>query len=179
MVVLVLLVRPFVMLIDIAIRHNALIPGATSLIRWQAHWHVVRQSWPFFQNDFAGRIAQRVMTDHRTRCAKASVASIRAVWYIVIYGVSAILLMALAARLAPGSAHAAVVCRLRRVLALLRAAHARSRASELGSALARHGAGGGQLHQHPHRETLRQARRRASTSRSSGASASTGRTLAP
>ena len=49
------------MLVDIAIRHNALIPGATSLIRWQSHWHVVRQSWPFFQNDFAGRIANRVM----------------------------------------------------------------------------------------------------------------------
>ena len=30
-------------------------------IRWQNHWHVVRQSWAFFQNDFAGRIANRVM----------------------------------------------------------------------------------------------------------------------
>ena len=30
-------------------------------IRWQNHWHVVRQSWTFFQNDFAGRIANRVM----------------------------------------------------------------------------------------------------------------------
>src|SRR6185295_9387075 len=61
MVALVLIVRPLVMLVDMAIRHNALIPGATSLIRWQSHWHVVRQSWPFFQNDFAGRIANRVM----------------------------------------------------------------------------------------------------------------------
>ena len=58
---LVLLVRPLVMLADIAIRQNALMPGVTSLIRWQSHWHVVRQSWPFFQNDFAGRIANRVM----------------------------------------------------------------------------------------------------------------------
>src|SRR5688572_30243919 len=33
MVALVLVVRPLVMLVDIAIRHNALIPGATSLIR--------------------------------------------------------------------------------------------------------------------------------------------------
>jgi len=38
MVALVLLVRPLVMLADVAIRHNALIPGATSLIRWQSHW---------------------------------------------------------------------------------------------------------------------------------------------
>ena len=58
MVALVLLVRPLLILIDIAIRQNALIPGATSLIRWQSHWHVVRQSWTFFQNDFAGRMLE-------------------------------------------------------------------------------------------------------------------------
>ena len=61
MVALVLLARPVVLLFDISIRHMVLIPGATSLIRWQSHWHVVRQSWPFFQNDFAGRIANRVI----------------------------------------------------------------------------------------------------------------------
>ena len=54
----------------------------TSLIRWQSHWHVVRQSWPFFQNDFAGRIANRVMqTSNALR--ESVVSSIRAVWYIV------------------------------------------------------------------------------------------------
>jgi ATP-binding cassette subfamily B multidrug efflux pump len=95
MVALVLVVRPLVMLADIAIRHNALIPGVTSLIRWQSHWHVVRQSWPFFQNDFAGRIANRVMqTANALR--ESVMASIRAVWYIAVYGVSALLLMALA-----------------------------------------------------------------------------------
>jgi ATP-binding cassette subfamily B multidrug efflux pump len=93
MVALILVVRPFVMLIDIAIRHNALIPGATSLIRWQSHWHVVRQSWTFFQNDFAGRIAQRVMQTANS-LRESVMASIRAVWYIAIYGVSAIVLMA-------------------------------------------------------------------------------------
>ena len=95
MVALVLVVRPLVLLIDVAIRHNALIPGATSLIRWQSHWHVIRQSWPFFQNDFAGRIANRVMTTaHALR--ESTMASIRAVFYIGVYGVSAWGLMALA-----------------------------------------------------------------------------------
>ena len=94
MVALVLIVRPLVMLADVAIRHNAIIPGATSLIRWQSHWHVVRQSWPFFQNDFAGRIANRVMqTANALR--ESTMASIRAVWYILVYGVSAFVLMAL------------------------------------------------------------------------------------
>src|SRR5687767_12717761 len=95
MVGLVLLVRPLAILADIAIRHNALIPGATSLIRWQSHWHVVRQSWPFFQNDFAGRIANRVMqTAHALR--DSVMASIRAVWYIGAYGAIALTLMAVA-----------------------------------------------------------------------------------
>jgi ATP-binding cassette subfamily B multidrug efflux pump len=94
MLALILLVRPLVLFVDVAIRHNALIPGATSLIRWQSHWHVVRQNWPFFQNDFAGRIANRVM---QTAIAlrESTMAAIRAVWYIVVYGVSAFVLMAL------------------------------------------------------------------------------------
>jgi ATP-binding cassette subfamily B multidrug efflux pump len=95
MVALVLVARPLVMLADVAIRHNAIIPGTTCLIRWQSHWHVVRQSWPFFQNDFAGRIANRVMqTANALR--ESVMASIRAVWYIVVYGVSALVLMAAA-----------------------------------------------------------------------------------
>jgi ATP-binding cassette subfamily B multidrug efflux pump len=95
MVALVLVVRPLVLLADISIRHMVLIPGATSLIRWQSHWHVIRQSWPFFQNDFAGRIANRVMqTAHALR--ESVMASIRAVWYIGAYGVMAYALMAMA-----------------------------------------------------------------------------------
>ena len=95
MVALVLLARPLVLLLDVAIRHNALIPGATSLIRWQSHWHVIRQSWPFFQNDFAGRIANRVMTTaHALR--ESTMASIRAVFYIGAHGVAAFALMSLA-----------------------------------------------------------------------------------
>jgi ATP-binding cassette subfamily B multidrug efflux pump len=92
---LVLVARPMVLLADVAIRQNALIPGVTSLIRWQSHWHVVRQSWPFFQNDFAGRIANRVMqTANALR--ESVMAGIRAVWYIAVYGISALILMAAA-----------------------------------------------------------------------------------
>ena len=95
MVVLMLIVRPLVLLADIAIRQNALIPGVTSLIRWQSHWHVVRQNWSFFQNDFAGRIANRVM--QTANALRESVMSaIRAVWYIAVYGASAFVLMAVA-----------------------------------------------------------------------------------
>jgi len=95
MAVLVLVGRPLALLADSLVRNNAVVPGVTNLIRWQSHWHVVRQSWPFFQNDFAGRIANRVMqTGNAVR--ECVVSCIRAVWYIAVYGVSALVLMAMA-----------------------------------------------------------------------------------
>jgi ATP-binding cassette subfamily B multidrug efflux pump len=95
MAALVLIGRPVALLLDSLVRNNAVVPGVTSLIRWQSHWHVVRQSWPFFQNDFAGRIANRVMqTSNAVR--ESVVSSIRAVWYIIVYGCSALFLMSTA-----------------------------------------------------------------------------------
>ncbi len=91
----VLIGRPAALVADSLVRNNAVVPGVTSLIRWQSHWHVVRQSWPFFQNDFAGRIANRVMqTANSVR--ESVVSSIRALWYIAIYGATSLLLMAAA-----------------------------------------------------------------------------------
>jgi ATP-binding cassette subfamily B multidrug efflux pump len=92
---LVLLLRPLLQAADIAVRHNLLIPGVTTLVRWQSHWHVVRQGWPFFQKDFAGRIANRVMqTAEAVRDSVLS--SIRALTFITTYGVFALVLTALA-----------------------------------------------------------------------------------
>ena len=94
MIVLILLIRPVVIFADVAIRQNVLLPGVTNLVRWQSHWHVVRQNLPFFQNDFAGRIAQRVMQTANS-LRESVLSSIRAVFYIVIYGISAFVLMAM------------------------------------------------------------------------------------
>jgi ATP-binding cassette, subfamily B, multidrug efflux pump len=92
MAALVLFVRPLTLLADAMVRNNAVVPSITGLIRWQSHWHVVRQGWPFFQNDFAGRIANRVMQTANS-LRESVVSSIRAVWYIVVYGLSAGVLM--------------------------------------------------------------------------------------
>jgi ATP-binding cassette subfamily B multidrug efflux pump len=92
MAAVVLLLRPAMMVLDGLLRNNAVLPGVTSLVRWQSHWHVVRQGWPFFQDDFAGRIANRVMqTANALR--ESVVSSIRAVWYITVYGLTAIALL--------------------------------------------------------------------------------------
>jgi ATP-binding cassette subfamily B multidrug efflux pump len=94
MMVLILVLRPLVIFADVAIRQNVLLPGVTNLVRWQSHWHVVRQNLPFFQNDFAGRIAQRVMqTANALR--ESVMSSIRAVFYIFVYGISSFVLMAM------------------------------------------------------------------------------------
>jgi ATP-binding cassette subfamily B multidrug efflux pump len=92
MMLVVLILRPLLQFADIAIRQNALMPGATSLVRWQSHWHVLRQSWPFFQKDFAGRIANRVM--QTAQALRDSVMSgIRAVLYLSTYGILTLVLI--------------------------------------------------------------------------------------
>ncbi len=97
MAAVVLIVRPAVMLTRYLITNQAIAAPFTGLIRWQSHWHVVRQSWAFFQNDFAGRISNRVMqTGPSVRSTLT--ATITTVWYIIVYGVSAITLTAAADR---------------------------------------------------------------------------------
>jgi ATP-binding cassette, subfamily B, multidrug efflux pump len=92
MALILLIGKPLMMTIDSLVRNNAVIPNVTTLIRWQSHWHVLRQSWSFFQDDFAGRIANRVMNTANS-LRETVVSSIRAVWYILVYGISALVLM--------------------------------------------------------------------------------------
>jgi ATP-binding cassette subfamily B multidrug efflux pump len=97
MAVVVVIVRPTVALTRYLITNQAIAAPFTGMIRWQSHWHVVRQSWAFFQNDFAGRISNRVMqTGPSVRSTLT--ATISTVWYILVYGVSAIGLSAAADR---------------------------------------------------------------------------------
>jgi ATP-binding cassette subfamily B multidrug efflux pump len=95
MALVVLVARPVTGLARYLITNQALAAPFTGLIRWQAHFHVVRQSWAFFQNDFAGRISGRVMqTGPAVR--QTLVASVTAVWYVLVYGVTALVMTAAA-----------------------------------------------------------------------------------
>jgi ATP-binding cassette subfamily B multidrug efflux pump len=97
MAIVVVIIRPAVTLTRYLITNQAIAAPFTGMIRWQSHWHVVRQSWAFFQNDFAGRISNRVMqTGPSVRSTLT--ATITTLWYIVVYGVSAIALTATADR---------------------------------------------------------------------------------
>src|SRR4051812_34590937 len=93
MALVLLVARPAAMTMQNLLANQAIAANLTNRIRWQNHWHVVRQSWAFFQNDFAGRIANRVMqTGPALR--ETIVALITGVWYILVYGTSALLLLA-------------------------------------------------------------------------------------
>ena len=61
MAVLVLVVLPILKFWYEAVVHQGLVGNFAMRIRWLAHRYVLRQSVDFFQNDFAGRIATKVM----------------------------------------------------------------------------------------------------------------------
>ncbi len=93
MATVLLVARPTALLCQYLVTNQVMAPGMSNLIRWQNHWHVVRQSWTFFQNDFAGRIANRVMqTGPALR--ESVVQGTNAVWYLAVYGGGAMLLLA-------------------------------------------------------------------------------------
>ncbi|WP_292292153.1 ABC transporter ATP-binding protein [Marivita sp.] len=59
--VFILLIRPGLQALDVLLLNNTILPNFGTLIRWRAHKHVLRQSVGWFENDFAGRIANRIM----------------------------------------------------------------------------------------------------------------------
>ena len=93
MAVVALLLRPIFGALHDLLVHQTISPGMTSLIRWQNHSYVLKQSLNFFQNDFAGRIAQRIMqTGNSLR--DSAVAAVDAIWHVAIYAISSLVLFA-------------------------------------------------------------------------------------
>ena len=87
-----LVLRPLTLLTQNLIINQGITANLANLVRWQSHWHVVRQGWGFFQNDFAGRIANRIMQTGPS-LRESVVQATNAVWYILVYGGSAIVLL--------------------------------------------------------------------------------------
>ncbi len=57
----VLVLRPLLLVGNVALLHNTILPNFGTMIRWRAHAHVIRQPVGWFESDFAGRIANRIM----------------------------------------------------------------------------------------------------------------------
>src|SRR5947199_4737010 len=93
MALVLLIARPLALTAQNLIANQAISANVSNRIRWQNHWYLMRQSWAFFQNDFAGRMANRVMqTGPAIR--ETLVALLTSVWYILVYGTSALILLA-------------------------------------------------------------------------------------
>lgn len=57
----VVILRPVLLVANVALLHNTILPNFGTMIRYRAHDHVLRQPVGWFESDFAGRIANRVM----------------------------------------------------------------------------------------------------------------------
>ncbi|PLR37617.1 multidrug ABC transporter ATP-binding protein [Chimaeribacter coloradensis] len=93
MLVVAMILRPlFIALHDLLIHQN-INPGMSSMILWQNHNHILRQSLRFFQNDFSGRIAQRI-TQTGNALRDSAVQAVDAIWHVLIYAIGSMVLFA-------------------------------------------------------------------------------------
>ena len=91
--VVVLIVRPVFTILSRAMVNLSIVPSLTTLVRWRSYRYVIRQSLGYFQNDFAGRISQKVMqTGMALRESVVNV--IDGVWYLVVYLIGTIVMLA-------------------------------------------------------------------------------------
>ena len=89
----ILFLRPLFQMLDVGLLNNSIIPNFGTIVRWRAHRHVLRQSVGWFEDDFAGRIANRIM---QTPPAAGEVAfqTFDAVTFALAYLVGAAVLLA-------------------------------------------------------------------------------------
>ena len=90
-----LIARPAVSTAHELIKNQMIAGPVTSRIRWLTHRYVLRQSLGFFQNDFAGRVANKVM-QAAPALRESVVQVVDAVWYAAVQLVGAAVIFAAA-----------------------------------------------------------------------------------
>ncbi|MGN6534862.1 MAG: ABC transporter ATP-binding protein [Mesorhizobium sp.] len=93
MIAVVLVVRTIIVGLSALVDEQTIVPGFFNLVRWQAHRHVSRQSYAFFQNDFAGRIATKVWQAGQAT-GDLMESFIEVVWFMIVYTVTTLALVA-------------------------------------------------------------------------------------
>ncbi|MBB1363314.1 ABC transporter ATP-binding protein [Shewanella sp. SR44-4] len=95
MSVIVLVVIPLVVWLHASIVHQTLLGNYPMAIRWQAHRYLLKQSISFYQDDFAGRIATKVM--QTSLAVRETVMKLLDVlMYILVYFTSMLVMIATA-----------------------------------------------------------------------------------
>ncbi|MEZ9820398.1 ABC transporter ATP-binding protein [Shewanella sp. 10N.286.45.A1] len=93
MTILVLVVIPLLVLLHALIVYQGLLGNYPMSIRWLAHRYLLKQSVSFYQNDFAGRIATKVM--QTSLAVRETVTKLLDVLvYILVYFTSMVVMIA-------------------------------------------------------------------------------------
>ena len=86
---LVLVVRAAVLIGNAAIEQQVIVPNFYQLVRWQSFRRVIDQPYEFYQNDFAGRIATKILQGGEAT-GDFLVSSLQTMWSFLTFVVLAI-----------------------------------------------------------------------------------------
>jgi len=88
----ILLLRPLIITSNHLFLEQTLAGNMQEQARWRAHKHLLGQSSEFFQNDFAGRLANRVM-QMGPAIEDSTYMALEGIWYATTYVLGAILVL--------------------------------------------------------------------------------------
>lgn len=92
---LLLVIMPILVFLQSALVHQTLLGNYPMVIRWNAHRYLLKQSLSFYQNDFAGRVATKVM--QTSLSVRESVMKLMETFvYVSVYFVSIMVLVGIA-----------------------------------------------------------------------------------
>ena len=83
MTFIALIARPIVSTVHDLVKNQLVATTFTNRIRWQTHSYVLRQSLGFFQNDFAGRVANKIIQT-APALRESVVQLVDALWYAAV-----------------------------------------------------------------------------------------------
>ncbi|MGJ7456569.1 ABC transporter ATP-binding protein [Halomonas sp. MA07-2] len=95
MAALVVIVLPLLTLLQALVTHQSIFGNYPMIGRWLAHRHMLGQSLAFYQDEFAGRVSQKVM--QTALAVRETVMKLMDLMvYVIVYFVGAMLLMGMA-----------------------------------------------------------------------------------
>jgi len=92
MTFILLVALPVISLLHTLITHQSLLGNYPMSIRWKAHRYMLKQSLSFYQNDFAGRIATKVMQTSLS-IREAVMKLVDVFVYVIVYFVSMLVMV--------------------------------------------------------------------------------------
>ncbi|MEM8870755.1 MAG: ABC transporter ATP-binding protein [Pseudomonadota bacterium] len=88
----ILFLRPIVITLNHLLLEQTLAGNMQEQVRWRSHKHLLGQSSSFFQNDFAGRLSNRVM-QMGPAVEDATYMTFEGIWYSVTYVLGALIVL--------------------------------------------------------------------------------------